>query len=152
MDLGDLYTEVVTEYSRSQKHRHPLERPDVTMRGVNPSCGDEISLELNVKDGVIEKAAILGSGCAISEASAAIMADLIEGKPAGEANRLAELFIGMIKKTVVDEAELEELQDAVALQNISNMPARVKCAVLAWHTLKEALKKLDTSPSAGGMN
>ena len=145
MDLNDLYTEVVTEYSRSRKHRHPLEHPDVTMRGVNPSCGDEISLELKVKDGIIEKAAILGSGCAISEASAAIMADLIEGKPAGEANRLAGLFIGMIKKTVTSEAELEELQDAVALQNISNMPARVKCAVLAWHTLEEALKKLQTS-------
>lgn len=146
MDLSDLYSEVVTEYSRSRKHRHPLERPDVTMRGVNPSCGDEISLELKVKDGVIEKAAILGSGCAISEASAAIMAGLIEGKPADEAGRLAELFIGMIKKTVTNEAELEELEDAVALRNISNMPARVKCAVLAWHTLEEALKKLKDAP------
>jgi SUF system FeS assembly protein, NifU family len=152
MDLRDLYTEVVTEYSRAQKHRHPLEHPDVTMQGVNPSCGDEISLELNVKNGVIEKAAILGSGCAISEASAAIMADLIEGKPVNEANRLAELFIGMIKKTVTSEAELEELQDAVALQNISNMPARVKCAVLAWHTLEEALKKLKPSLKAGEMS
>ncbi|SHH87472.1 nitrogen fixation protein NifU [Sporobacter termitidis DSM 10068] len=142
MDLSDLYTEVITEYGRSQKHRHPLEHPDVTERGVNPSCGDDISLELEVNGGVIEKAAILGSGCAISQASAAIMAGLIEGKPTGEANRLAALFLGMIRKDVTDENELEELQDGVALQNISNMPARVKCATLPWHTLEEALKKL----------
>lgn len=146
MELGNLYTEVVTEYSRSQKHRHPLENPDVILRGVNPSCGDDISLELKVRGGVIEKAAVLGSGCAISEASAAIMADLIEGKSTEEADRLAKLFLGMIRKTVTGEKELEELQDAVALQNISNMPARVKCAVLAWHTLEEALKKLADSP------
>ncbi len=146
MELGDLYTEIITEYSRSQKHRHPLEHPDVTMRGVNPSCGDDISLELKVKDGVIEGAAISGSGCAISEASAAIMTDLIEGKSTGEASRLAELFLGMIRKTVTDEAELEALQDAVAMQNISNMPARVKCATLAWHTLQEAMQKLAAAP------
>ncbi len=142
MELGDIYTEVVTEYSRSQKHRHPLEHPDVKVRGVNPSCGDDISLELKVKDGNIENAAILGSGCAISQASASIMADLIEGKSTAEAKHLAELFLGMIRKTVTDEKELEELEDAVALQNISNMPARVKCAVLSWHTLEEALDKL----------
>ncbi|MEA4892599.1 MAG: SUF system NifU family Fe-S cluster assembly protein [Peptococcaceae bacterium] len=147
MELGDLYTEVVTEYSRSQKHRHPLENPDVTMRGVNPSCGDDISLALKVNKGIIEKAAVTGSGCAISEASAAMMADLIEGKSVEEAKRLSGLFLGMIRKTVTDEDELEELQDALALQNVSNMPARVKCAVLSWHTLEEALHKLEKTPA-----
>lgn len=80
-------------------------------------------------------------GCAISQASASMMIDIIKGKSVEEAFRLVDLFLGMIKKEVTDEAELEELEDAMALQNISNMPARVKCAVLAWHTLKEALKK-----------
>ncbi len=70
-----------------------------------------------------------------------MMIDIIKGKPVEEALRLVELFLGMIKKDVTDESELEDLEDAMALQNISNMPARVKCAVLAWHTLKEALKK-----------
>ena len=70
-----------------------------------------------------------------------MMIDIIKGKSVEEAFRLVDLFLGMIKKEVTDEAELEELEDAMALQNISNMPARVKCAVLAWHTLKEALKK-----------
>ena len=70
-----------------------------------------------------------------------MMIDIIKGKSVDEAFRLVDIFLGMIKKEVTDEAELEELEDAIALQNISNMPARVKCAVLAWHTLKEALKK-----------
>lgn len=142
MNLNDLYTQVITEYSRSQKHRRPLEHPDVTLRGVNPSCGDDISLQLEAKDGVIQKAAVLGSGCAISQASAAIMADMVENKTIEEAKHLAELFIGMIRGTVTDQRELEPLEDALALQNISNMPARVKCAVLAWHTLEKGLKDL----------
>ena len=146
MELDELYTEVITEYSRSRKYRHPLEHPDICERGVNPSCGDDIRLELKVKDGIIEDTAILGNGCAISQASASIMADLVGGKSTAEAKRLADLFLGMIRKTITDEKELEELEDAVALQNISNMPARVKCAVLAWHTLEEALKKLETAP------
>lgn len=141
MELNDLYTDIVTEYASSQKHRHPLAHPDVTMRGVNPSCGDDISLELEIKNGVIRKAGLTGSGCAISGASAAIMADLVEGKSTQEARRLAELFLGMVRKDITDEKQLEELQDALAFQNISNMPARTKCAVLAWHTLEEAIKK-----------
>lgn len=141
MELNELYTEVITEYSRSKKHRHPLENPSVTMRGVNPSCGDDISLSLDIKDGTINQVAFTGEGCAISQASTSIMADLMEGKTLSEAKRLIEKFIGMIKKDVTDEKELEELGDAAAFENISNMPARVKCAVLAWHTLDEALNK-----------
>ena len=145
MELDELYTEVITEYSRSKKHRHPLEKPDVSLRGVNPSCGDDIVLELKMDGEVIQKAAFTGSGCAISEASAAVMTDLIEGKSTDEAKHLVNTFTGMIKKTVTGEEELETLQDAQAFKNISNMPARVKCAVLAWHTLDEALKKLSAS-------
>ncbi len=141
MELNELYTDIVTEYASSQKHRHPLPHPDVSMRGVNPSCGDDITLELAIKDGVIEKAGIQGSGCAISEASAAIMADMVEGKPLAEAAHLADLFLAMVRKDITSETQLAELQDALAFQNISNMPARTKCAVLAWHTLEEAIQK-----------
>ena len=109
--------------------------------GHNPSCGDDLTLQIDVKDGVIKDAAYTGSGCAISQASASMMIDLIKGKTVEEALHYVDLFLGMIKKEVTDDAELEELEDAMALKNISNMPARVKCAVLAWHTLKEALKK-----------
>jgi len=98
-------------------------------------------LQVNVVDGIVKDAAYTGSGCAISQASASMMIDVITGKSLEEAFQLVDLFLGMIKKEVTDEDELEALEDAIALQNISNMPARVKCAVLAWHTLKEALKK-----------
>ena len=80
-------------------------------------------------------------GCAISQASTDIMIDLIRGQKVEKARELAEKFIGMIKREITDEDELEELDEALALQNVSNMPARVKCAVLAWHTLDNALAK-----------
>lgn len=145
MGLDELYTEVITEYSRSHKHKHSLNDPSVSSRGVNPSCGDNIALELKVEDGVIREVGFAGSGCAISEASTAIMAELIEGRPVPEALELLRKFDGMIKKTVTDEAELEELEDALALRGIANMPARVKCAVLPWRTLDEAIKKLENA-------
>lgn len=141
MELDELYTDIVTEYASSKKHRHPLAHPDVSMRGVNPSCGDDITLELEIRDGVIRKAGLTGGGCMISEASAAIMADMAEGKTPEEAKRLAQLFLAMVRKEETDEAKLGELEDALVFQNISNMPARTKCAVLSWHTLSEAIGK-----------
>ncbi len=141
MELDELYTDLILEYSRSDAYRKPLLHPNVRMRGVNPSCGDNIELELQVEDNLIKEVAILDTGCAISQASAAMMAELIEGKTVEEAKSLAETFIGMIQKTVTQEELLKVLEEARAFQNIGNMPARVKCAVLSWHTLQEALQE-----------
>ena len=138
--LGDLYTEVIGEHSRSPENKGELAAATVRERGHNPSCGDEITLELQIEDG-IKDAAFTGVGCAISQASTDIMIDLMRGKTVEEAQRLAQLFTSMIKREVADDAALEELDEAIALKNISNMPARVKCAVLAWHTLEDVLKK-----------
>ena len=138
--LGDLYTEVIGEHSRSPENKGELAAATVRERGHNPSCGDEITLELQIEDGIIKDAAFTGVGCAISQASTDIMIDLMRGKTVEEAQRLAELFTSMIKREVTDDAALEELDEAIALKNISNMPARVKCAVLAWHTLEDVLK------------
>ena len=139
--LGDLYTEVIGEHSRSPENKGELAAATVRERGHNPSCGDEITLELQIEDGIIKDAAFTGVGCAISQASTDIMIDLMRGKTVKEAKRLAELFTSMIKREVTDDAALEELDEAIALKNISNMPARVKCAVLAWHTLGDVLEK-----------
>jgi len=139
--LGDLYTEVIGEHSRSPENKGELAAATVRERGHNPSCGDEITLELQIEDGIIKDAAFTGVGCAISQASTDIMIDLMRGKTVEEAQRLAQLFTSMIKREVTDDAALEELDEAIALKNISNMPARVKCAVLAWHTLEDVLKK-----------
>ena len=139
--LGDLYTEVIGEHSRSPENKGELAAATVRERGHNPSCGDEITLELQIEDGIIKDAAFTGVGCAISQASTDIMIDLMRGKTGEEAQRLAQLFTSMIKREVTDDAALEELDEAIALKNISNMPARVKCAVLAWHTLEDVIKK-----------
>ena len=110
-------------------------------KGHNPSCGDEITLHLDIADGIVKDASFEGVGCAISQASTDMMIDLIRGKSVEKARELAGKFIGMIKREITDEDELEELDEALALKNVSNMPARVKCAVLAWHTLDDALKE-----------
>ena len=139
--LGDLYTEVIGEHSRSPENKGELAAATVRERGHNPSCGDEITLELLIEGDIIKDAAFTGVGCAISQASTDIMIDLMRGKTVEEAKRLAELFTSMIKREVTNDAALEELDEAIALKNISNMPARVKCAVLAWHTLEDVLEK-----------
>lgn len=141
MELNELYTDIITEYAADKAHWHPLEHADVTLRGVNPSCGDEISLALEIKDGVIQRVGLTGSGCAISSASASVLADMMEGLEAQEAKRLAQLFISMIRGDAQTEKELEELEDAAAFRGLSKMPARTKCAVLAWHTLEEAVNQ-----------
>ncbi len=140
MGLDQIYTEILMEHNTSGKNKHHIDAPTQVLKGVNPSCGDEIALELRVKNGVVEDASFTGVGCAISQASTSIMIDLIRGKTVEEAQKLVRTFLGMIKHEITDEKELEPLDEALALQNISNMPARVKCAVLGWHTLEEALE------------
>lgn len=141
MDLSSIYTQLIMEHNKSGHNKRPLDNPNIVERGHNPSCGDDITLQLKIKDGQIEDASFQGVGCAISQASASMMIDLIKGRGLDEATKLAETFLGMIKKEVTDEKELEGLEDLIVFQSISNMPARVKCAVLAWHTLKAALSE-----------
>ena len=140
MGLEAIYTELIAEQSRNPENKHHLTAPTVVLKGRNPSCGDEISLELRVENDRIADAAFTGVGCAISQASTSMMIDLIKGKSVAEAKRLMALFFGMIKREITDDAVLEELDEAAALKNVANLPARVKCAVLSWHTLEDALQ------------
>lgn len=141
MGIEQIYSDILREHANSNHNKHHLEHATGSWKGVNPSCGDEIELEVCVKDGIIEDASFTGSGCAISQASASIMIDLIKGKSVQEAKVLAKTFTGMIKNEIIEGEELEILEDAVALKDISHMPARVKCAVLGWHTLEEVIKE-----------
>ncbi|MCR4934113.1 MAG: SUF system NifU family Fe-S cluster assembly protein [Lachnospiraceae bacterium] len=138
MENRNFYNEILTEHNISPLHKHEIENPDIVLEGVNPSCGDDIFLKLKVKDGVIEDGGFVGDGCAISQASADIMLDQIIGMKAEDALKMGEIFMKMIKGEATEE-EIESLDEASALRDIAHMPARVKCAVLAWHTLKEAL-------------
>ena len=147
MDLNAIYTELILEHSRHSCNKGHLDCANCVERGYNPSCGDDITLEFYLSNGIIESAAFTGTGCAISQASTSIMIDLVKGKSVEEAVKLADTFLGMIKSEIHDEEKLEVLEDAVAFKNIANMPARVKCAVLAWRTLMEAVKKAQISES-----
>ena len=108
--------------------------------GHNPNCGDEITLELKISNNVIEDMAFSGHGCAISQASTSIMIDTLKGKTVEEAKEIIKTFIEMIKRETKNEDDLKKLEDAIAFKNVSNMPARVKCALLAWHTLEGILE------------
>ena len=134
------YNEILTDHNMRPMHKHDLPDANMVLEGVNPSCGDDIFLKLKVENDEIVDGSFVGSGCAISQASADIMLELIIGKKKEEALHLADLFLQMIKGTIKEE-DLEELEEAIALQDISHMPARVKCAVLGWHTMEEILKK-----------
>lgn len=141
MDINALYNELIMEHNQSSESKRLLAHPDFEEKGHNPSCGDEITVQVewNSDKTVIQDIAFSGQGCAISQASASMMCDLLRGKSKEEAFHLVDTFIGMIKRECTSQEELDALEDAIAFQNISNMPARTKCAVLAWHTLKLAL-------------
>lgn len=139
MSNRSFYNEILTEHNLRPEHKHALDGATCSLDGVNPSCGDEITLNLRVEDGKIVDGAFVGDGCAISQASADIMLGLIIGKSREEALHLSDLFLKMIRGEA-SEKELEELEEAAALQDIAHMPARTKCAVLGWHTLEEMLK------------
>ena len=143
MELKQLYREIVNEHNLHPVHKKAIDSPDLVMRGVNPSCGDDITLSLKITDGVITDAGYEGSGCAISHASVDMMVDQIIGKNKEEAIKLAGTFMGMIKGEITDEESLEALDEAAALQDVAHMPARVKCAVLGWHTMQEMLEHPD---------
>ncbi|MBQ5961286.1 MAG: SUF system NifU family Fe-S cluster assembly protein [Firmicutes bacterium] len=141
---NSFYREIINDHNLRPSHKRPLADADLELRGVNPSCGDDITLRLKVSDGIITDGAYTGDGCAISQASADIMLDLIIGKDVGTAKRLYDIFSRMITGSITEE-ELDELEEAGALIDVSHMPARVKCAVLGWRTMNMLLD--DVSPS-----
>ena len=143
MELKQLYTDLILEYNRDKTNKRKIESPTVHEHGHNPSCGDDIDIEAKVENGIITDLAYTGSGCAISQASTAMMAELLQGRTVEEGLRLCRLFLDMIRGKVTDDSKLEELEAAITLKDISQMPVRVKCATLGWHTLEMALEKAE---------
>ena len=137
----NFYNEILTEHNMRPEFKYDLPAANVVLEGVNPNCGDDIWLKLKVENGVIEDGSFVGDGCAISQASADIMLGMIIGKTKEEALKLGQLFLKMIQGEATDE-EIDQLEEASALKDIAHMPARVKGAVLGWHTLEEALKNI----------
>lgn len=138
--MSNIYTSTTfMEHNAHPDYKYEMDAPTHEHDGINPSCGDELTLQLRVGDGVIEEASFTGHGCAISQASADIMADLITGETVEEAKRLSGLFLAMIRGEELSDEDYEDLDEAAQLKDISHMPARVKCAELAWRTLDSIL-------------
>ena len=132
------YNEILTEHNIRPEFKHDLPDADIVLEGVNPSCGDDIWLKLKLDGDTICDGAFVGDGCAISQASADIMLGMVIGKKKEEAIQMGEIFMKMIRGEATDE-EIDSLEEASALRDIAHLPARVKCAVLGWRALKEAL-------------
>ena len=137
MDLKDLYREVILDHNKSPRMFGRLDPADSSADGHNPLCGDRLTLYLTVRDNVIADAAFQGSGCAISKASASLMTDAIKGKTVDEARALFDRFHQMI--TSPPGSPLPELGKLAVLAGVRDFPTRVKCAGLAWHTMKAAV-------------
>lgn len=142
MAVTDLYNAEFMDHVSHPDYKYQMECPDCTHEGVNPSCGDELTFSVRfADDGTIEEAAFTGHGCAISQASADIMSDLMIDKTPEEAIRLCKLFMQMVRGEISeDDSAIADLEDASILKDIAHMPARVKCAELAWRTLEEMLE------------
>lgn len=142
-DLDQLYQQVILDHSRERHGCGRLEAPDATSHQVNPTCGDEVTLEVRVEEGRIARIAWQGEGCSISQASISVMHDLVTGVDLATAARLEAEFNDLMhsRGRGVDEAVLDDLEDAAAFEGTSKYPNRVKCALLGWMALKDALAK-----------
>jgi nitrogen fixation NifU-like protein len=153
MSLEDLYREVILDHYRSPRNRGHLDSPDATAQGVNPLCGDEITIELRIDSDTVTDVAIDGQGCSISQASASMMTDAIKGKTRQEIEALTQTFRDMMSLDGEADVGLDPdrpgavLGDLEALQGVRKYPVRIKCASLGWNVLLEALDEPPPAPN-----
>lgn len=145
MALEDLYRDVILDHYRNPRHRKPLDSPDAQAEGVNPLCGDEVTVELALDGDTIIDIAVHGHGCSISQSSASMMSEAVKGKTRREIEAIAQRFHSMMTAEDEDAAGLDPSQpgsvlgDLEALQGVRRYPVRIKCAGLPWTTLEQAL-------------
>ena len=141
LDLRDLYQEVILDHNKRPRNFGVLEEADRTAEGYNPLCGDKLTLYLRFDGEVIRDVRFDGSGCAISKASASLMTESIKGKSLKEIEALFERFQGMVTADSDTSPNTDQLGKLSVFAGVREYPARVKCAVLAWHTLKSAFSR-----------
>ena len=143
-EMIEIYKQVIIENTKEKEHKKEIE--GISKEGVNPSCGDELKIyvKMDATKSIIDEISFTGRGCAISEAAANIMAEILKGKTKEDAKKIITTFFDMIKLNETDDEKLMEiLGDAYAFKNISYMPSRVKCAFLSWKTLEKILEELN---------
>ncbi|CAM4273878.1 SUF system NifU family Fe-S cluster assembly protein [Paenibacillus alkaliterrae] len=137
MNLDDLYRRVIMDHYKNPRNRGTMNEESVTINLNNPTCGDRISLQLQVVDGKVTDAKFSGEGCSISMSSASMMTEAVKGKSFDEALSMADRFSALMKGEPV---EFEELEDIEALSGVNKFPARIKCATLAWNALRKGIE------------
>jgi len=134
--VHDLYQEIILDHSKRPRNCHPMDDANRKAEGYNPLCGDKLKLFLKMEGDVVKDVSFVGSGCAISTASASLMTESLKGKTREEALKLLDKFHELL---TTDAAIRDDLGKLVVFCGVRDYPARVKCATLAWHTLKSAL-------------
>ena len=143
--LDDLYREIILDHYRTPRNRGELAPPASHAVGHNPLCGDEIDVYLEVRDGIVTDIKVGGQGCSISQSSASMMSQSVKGKSVADVRALVHKFRSMMSLEELDESVAADVKlgDLEALQGVVKFPVRIKCAVLAWNTLTEALAQAD---------
>ena len=139
-EMNDLYEAIILDHYRSPRNTALVETPDIDLEVNNPFCGDEFHIQLKVEDGSVSQVCIRGRGCAISQASASLLAELVEGKSSDEVRAAVDSVRRLLKGEDLIEDELDILGDIEALAGVRKFPVRIKCALLSWVGLDDALK------------
>ncbi len=142
MELDSLYQEVILDHYRNPHHKGLSANKDIQVKHNNPSCGDEVTLNLSMKDGSVQDITWDGVGCSISMASVSVMSDLIIGKSYAEASEILQNFVDLMQSKGQGSGDENILEDAVAFAGVSKFPARIKCALLGWMAFKDASSQL----------
>ena len=140
-DLKELYQEIILDHNRNPRNFKKMEDASCSVDGYNPLCGDHYTIYLKLDNGVITEISFQGSGCAISKASASVMSTVLKGKTRAEAEILFESFHHLVRGENENGKSAEELGKLAAFAGVSEFPARVKCAILPWHTMKNAMEE-----------
>jgi nitrogen fixation NifU-like protein len=140
--LESMYQQIILDHYKHPQHRALQEPFDAEVHHVNPTCGDEITLRVTLRDGAVADVGWTGEGCSISQASTSVMSGLVVGKPVPEALALQEKFLALMQsrgQAELSDADEDELDDAIAFEGVSKYPGRVKCALLGWMAMKAAV-------------
>ncbi len=141
MALDDIYKEVILDHYKNPRNKRPMPEAELTCSRNNPLCGDEVTVYVHEEDGRVAAVSFEGQGCSISQSSASMMTEAIQGKPVEEAQALARDFRGMMAGEV--EPDEDEFGDLISLKGVVKYPIRIKCAILPWDVLQEALGEPD---------
>jgi len=140
-EVDDIYTDLIMEHSMNSYNKRLLNNYSCSLDGKNPNCGDEINVQVLIEDNILKDIAFTGHGCAISQSSTSLMIDTLKGLNVSKVKQIINIFIKMIKREQLTLEEKKELKNCIAFENISNMPARVKCALLPWYTILDLIDK-----------